>query len=158
MLKFYLLTRDLRYIDRDMQITVKILNGQEARLEVSASDQISLVKRQVYEKLEIPVLQQRLIFRGKTLPDSSTLRDHHIVDGSKLHLSVKKQSEGASSGNNSEFFGLLRDLLRSHFSEQDTEQVMKKFKEDFKTWVWSLSLDDIERMAALHLREASDEQ
>ena len=61
--------------------------------------------------------------------DSSTLRDHHIVDGSKLHLSVKKQSEGASSGNNSEFFGLLRDLLRSHFSEQDTEQVMKKFKE-----------------------------
>lgn len=63
------------------------------------------------------------------ISDSSTLRDHHIVDGSKLHLSVKKQSEGASSGNNSEFFGLLRDLLRSHFSEQDTEQVMKKFKE-----------------------------
>ena len=34
MLNFYLLTRDLRYIDRDMQITVKILNGQEVRLEV----------------------------------------------------------------------------------------------------------------------------
>lgn len=50
-----------------MQITVKILNGQEVRLEVSASDQISLVKRQVSEKLEIPVVQQRLIFRGKTL-------------------------------------------------------------------------------------------
>ena len=34
LLKFYLLTKDLRYIDKDMQITVKILNGQEARLEV----------------------------------------------------------------------------------------------------------------------------
>lgn len=141
-----------------MQITVKILNGQEVRLEVSASDQISLVKRQVSEKLEIPVVQQRLIFRGKTLADSSTLREHHIVDGSKLHLSMKKQTDGASSGNTSEFFRLLRDFLRGHFSEQESEQVMQKFKEDFKTWVWSLSLDDIERMAALHLREASDEQ
>ena len=34
LLKFYLLNRDLRYIDKDMQITVKILNGQEVRLEV----------------------------------------------------------------------------------------------------------------------------
>ena len=42
MLKFYLLTRDLRYIDKDMQITVKILNGQEARLEVG---KICLEKR-----------------------------------------------------------------------------------------------------------------
>lgn len=141
-----------------MQITVKILNGQEVRLEVSASDQISLVKRQVSEKLEIPVLQQRLIFRGKTLADSSTLREHHIVDGSKLHLSVKKQTDGVSGGNANEFFRLLRDFLKGHFSEHDTEQVMQKFKEDFKTWVWSLSLDDIERMAALHLREASDGQ
>lgn len=139
-----------------MQITVKILNGQEVRLEVSASDQISLVKRQVSEKLEIPVLKQRLVFKGKTLADSSTLRDHHIVDGSKLHLSVRKLSDGASSGNSSDFFGLLRDFLRGHFSEQDTERVMLKFKEDFKTWVWSLSLDDIERMAALHMKESSD--
>lgn len=90
--------------------------------------------------------------------DSSTLREHHIVDGSKLHLSVKKHTDGASSGNTSEFFRLLRDFLRGHFSEQESEQVMQKFMEDFKTWVWSLSLDDIERMAALHLREASDEQ
>lgn len=32
------------------------------------------------------------------------------------------------------------------------------FKQDFKIWVCSLSLDDIERMAALHMNESSDSQ
>lgn len=106
-----------------MQITVKILNGQEVRLEVcgkselktsllmdptiskhmpaicsdrigfsvrtaltlintalvlysflahkiiqvSENDQISLVKKLASEKLDVPVEQQRLVFKGKTL-------------------------------------------------------------------------------------------
>ncbi|KAL9960821.1 hypothetical protein ACROYT_G034326 [Oculina patagonica] len=139
-----------------MQITVKILNGQEVRLEVSENDQISQVKRLVSEKLDVPVEQQRLVFKGKTLADSSTLQEHQIVEGSKLHLSIRKPGNGASSGNPDDFFKLLREFVRGHFSEQDTERVMQKFREDFKTWVWSLSLDDIERMAALHLNESTD--
>lgn len=139
-----------------MQITVKILNGQEVRLEVSENDQISLVKQLASEKLDVPVDQQRLVFKGRTLADSSTLQEHQISDGSKLHLSVRKSGHGASSGNPEDFFGLLREVIRGHFNEQDTERVMQKFKEDFKTWVWSLSLDDIERMAALHLNESTE--
>ena len=35
--------------------------------QVSENDQLSLVKRLVSEKLGIPVVQQRLVFKGKTL-------------------------------------------------------------------------------------------
>ena len=63
------------------------------------------------------------------IPDSSTLQEHQITEGSKLHLSVRKSGHGASSGNPEDFFGLLREVIRGHFSEQDTERVMQKFKE-----------------------------
>lgn len=51
------------------------------------------------------------------------------MDGSKIHLSIKKLGDGASSDTDNDFFGLLRNFLRSHFSAQDTERVMSKFKE-----------------------------
>ncbi|CAH3182978.1 unnamed protein product [Porites evermanni] len=139
-----------------MQISVKKLNGQEIRLEVSENDPISLVKNLVSEKLGIPAVQQRLVFKGKTLADSSHLHEYQIVDGSKIHLSIKKLGDGASSDTDNDFFGLLRNFLRSHFSAQDTERVMSKFKEDFKSWIWSLSLDDVERLASIHIKESSE--
>ncbi|XP_073228963.1 uncharacterized protein [Porites lutea] len=139
-----------------MQISVKKLNGQEIRLEVSENDPISLVKNLVSEKLGIPAVQQRLVFKGKTLADSSHLREYQIVDGSKIHLSIKKLGDGASSDTDNDFFGLLRNFLRSHFSAQDTERVISKFKEDFKSWIWSLSLDDVERLASIHIKESSE--
>lgn len=61
--------------------------------------------------------------------DSSPLHEYQIVDGSKIHLSIKKLGDGASSDTDNDFFGLLRNFLRSHFSAQDTERVMSKFKE-----------------------------
>lgn len=51
------------------------------------------------------------------------------MDGSKIHLSIKKLGDGASSDTDNDFFGQLRNFLRSHFSAQDTERVMSKFKE-----------------------------
>lgn len=64
------------------------------------------------------------------LLDSSILCEHQIVEGSKLHLSVRKPGDGAASAEDpNEFFAQLRDLLKQHFSAQDTEKVMAKFKE-----------------------------
>ena len=51
------------------------------------------------------------------------------MDGSKLHLSIKKPGDGASSDNADDFFSQLRIFVRGHFSAQDTEKVMAKFKE-----------------------------
>ncbi|XP_068758572.1 ubiquitin-like protein 4A [Montipora capricornis] len=137
-----------------MQITVKKLNGQEVRLEVSCNDLVSTIKKLVSEKLKIPVAQQRLVFKGKTLQDTTCLREHLILDGSKLHLSIKQQSVGSANVEDpNEFYVQLRVFLRKHFSAQDTEKVMAKFKEDFKNWISSLSLDDIERLAANLMKE-----
>ena len=72
------------------------------------------------------ILPQSTVFLFP-IPDSSTLQEHKITEGSKLHLSVRKL--GASSGSPEDFFGLLREIIRGHFSEQDTERVMQKFRE-----------------------------
>ncbi|XP_015774629.1 PREDICTED: ubiquitin-like protein 4A isoform X1 [Acropora digitifera] len=138
-----------------MYILVKKLNGQEVRLEVSDNDEIALLKREISTKLRIPVAQQRLVFKGKTLADASRLRDHRIVDGSKLHLSVKQETTVENIEDPNEFNTQLRIFLKRHLNTQDTEKVMAKFKEQFKTWISSLSLDDIERLATIHMKEAS---
>lgn len=138
-----------------MYILVKKLNGQEVRLEVSDNDEIALLKREISTKLRIPVAQQRLVFKGKTLADASRLRDHRIVDGSKLHLSVKQETTVGNIEDPNEFNTQLRIFLKRHLNTQDTEKVMAKFKEQFKTWISSLSLDDIERLATIHMNEAS---
>lgn len=138
-----------------MYISVKKLNGQEVRLEVSDNDEIALLKREISTKLRIPVAQQRLVFKGKTLADASRLRDHRIVDGSKLHLSVKQETTVGNIEDPNEFNTQLRIFLKRHLNTQDTEKVMAKFKEQFKTWISSLSLDDIERLATIHMKEAS---
>ncbi|XP_029205684.1 ubiquitin-like protein 4A isoform X1 [Acropora muricata] len=138
-----------------MYILVKKLNGQEVRLEVSDNDEIALLKREISTKLRIPVAQQRLVFKGKTLADASRLRDHRIVDGSKLHLSVKQETTVGNIEDPNEFNTQLRIFLKRHLNTQDTEKVMAKFKEQFKTWISSLSLDDIERLATIHMKEAS---
>lgn len=138
-----------------MYILVKKLNGQEVRLEVSDNDEIALLKREISTKLRIPVAQQRLVFKGKTLADASRLRDHRIVDGSKLHLSVKQETTVGNTEDPNEFNTQLRIFLKRHLNTQDTEKVMAKFKEQFKTWISSLSLDDIERLATIHMKEAS---
>lgn len=138
-----------------MYILVKKLNGQEVRLEVSDNDEIALLKREISTKLRIPVAQQRLVFKGKTLADASRLRDHRIVDGSKLHLSVKQETTVGNIEDPNEFNTQLRIFLKKHLNTQDTEKVMAKFKEQFKTWISSLSLDDIERLATIHMKEAS---
>lgn len=138
-----------------MYILVKKLNGQEVRLEVSDNDEIALLKREISTKLRIPVAQQRLVFKGKTLADASRLRDHRIVDGSKLHLSVKQETTVGNIEDPNEFNTQLRIFLKRHLNTQDTEKVVAKFKEQFKTWISSLSLDDIERLATIHMKEAS---
>ncbi|KAK2547985.1 Ubiquitin-like protein 4A [Acropora cervicornis] len=124
-------------------------------VEVSDNDEIALLKREISTKLRIPVAQQRLVFKGKTLADASRLRDHRIVDGSKLHLSVKQETTVGNIEDPNEFNTQLRIFLKRHLNTQDTEKVMAKFKEQFKTWISSLSLDDIERLATIHMKEAS---
>ncbi|EGG02012.1 uncharacterized protein MELLADRAFT_91724 [Melampsora larici-populina 98AG31] len=69
-----------------MQIKVKTLTGKEIELDIEADDLIEKVKERVEEKEGIPTSQQRLIFSGKQLTDSKTVKESNIEGGSVLHL------------------------------------------------------------------------
>ncbi|CAN7942169.1 unnamed protein product [Ixodes pacificus] len=137
-----------------MFISVKILQGQECTIEVSASSSISAVKQLVAQELQIPVDQQRLVFRGKTLSDGLSLEDYNIEEGNRLHLFVLKTAEDAALA-----WDQMRKFLLSQFSPEDAEKVLEEYKkascslhlQDFSRAAASLSLDDIERLASAGL-------
>lgn len=133
-----------------MFISVKILQGEECTIEVSASSSISAVKHLVAQQLQIPVDQQRLVFKGKTLSDSLSLGDYNIVEGNRLHLFVLKAAD-----NSAVVWDQMRKFLLSQFSHEDAEKVLEEYKKDFAQSAASLSLDDIERLADSCMGSAS---
>ncbi|XP_075970949.1 ubiquitin-like protein 4A [Anticarsia gemmatalis] len=74
-----------------MKVIVKKLQGGECILEVLPTTHIFEIKRQVEEKLHIPVEEQKLLFLGRTLVDEQTIQAYPTIkDGTKLNLVVKK--------------------------------------------------------------------
>lgn len=138
-----------------MKVFVKVLSGQEITLEVDGSQQISSVKKMVEERLKVPFDQQRLVFRGSTLANASSLDDNRILENSKLHLFIKKTAAKSTHHDAQTLWPELRKFLHSHFSEPDADAVLKNFKEDFKSTLEKLSLDDLERMGQYHLERNS---
>ncbi|XP_022103940.1 ubiquitin-like protein 4A-B [Acanthaster planci] len=138
-----------------MILTVKILqtHGRECCVEVTATEPILSVKRMVAKELDVPVHQQRLVFKGKTLSDGQCLCDYNIGPDTKIHLVIRRPdaSEDLTSpsriGKGTALWEELQKLLRKHFTSEDAEKVLEQFKKEFSTNIASLSLDDIERIA-----------
>uniref|UniRef100_A0ACB8G1C5 Uncharacterized protein n=1 Tax=Sphaerodactylus townsendi TaxID=933632 RepID=A0ACB8G1C5_9SAUR len=59
------------------------------KLPVSPDECISAVKHLASEKLNVPVSQQCLLFKGKALADEHRLSDYSIGPESKLNLVIK---------------------------------------------------------------------
>lgn len=137
-----------------MIVTVKALQGEEARLQVSQEDRISTVKKLVAEKLQVPVGQQRLLYKGKALADEQRLSDYSIGPDSKLNLVVKlterpspeEPPKGMSPQPRGVWF-LLSQVLARHFSTSDAEKILEYLQKDYERSLRLLSLDDIERLA-----------
>lgn len=72
-----------------MQIYVKDLNGLLFALNVKSLDTIFSVKEQIFDKKTYPVQDQRLIFQGRQLHDSTTVADNNIQKASTLHLVLR---------------------------------------------------------------------
>ncbi|XP_021001843.1 ubiquitin-like protein 4A [Parasteatoda tepidariorum] len=140
-----------------MLISVKILKGGECDIEVSATASVNTVKEIVAQQLRIPVDQQRLVFKGKTLLDSESLCDYNIEEGNKLHLFVRESSPDESTSQ-ADFYELLQKLLEKHFIPDDVEKVLEEFRKNLSDQLRHLSLDDIERIATSHLESCRGQQ
>ncbi|XP_031531297.1 ubiquitin-like protein 4A isoform X1 [Vicugna pacos] len=145
-----------------MQLTVKALQGRECSLQVSEDELVSTLKHLVSEKLNVPVRQQRLLFKGKALADGKRLSDYSIGPNSKLNLVVKPLEkvllEESTARRLAEAppptpaaWQLISKVLARHFSAADASRVLDQLQRDYERSLSRLTLDDIERLAGRFL-------
>ncbi|KAG6463522.1 ubiquitin-like protein 4A [Manduca sexta] len=123
-----------------MKITVKKLQGGECILEVLPASSILDIKKQIAEKLDIPVEEQKLLLLGRTLVDEQTVQSYPTIkDGTKLNLVVKKP-EGLYDASVKYFRKLgMTDLEAVNTANRLMKIVQDKFNR--------LSWDDIDRLS-----------
>ncbi|KAG9270441.1 ubiquitin-like protein 4A-A [Astyanax mexicanus] len=143
-----------------MILTVKPLQGKECNVQVTENEKVSTVKELVFERLNIPPNQQRLLYKGKALADEYRLSDYSIGPEAKLNLVVRpagERSSGAavssssssssSTDGSSGVWQILSTVLARHFSPADAAKVQEQLTKDYERSLRQLSLDDIERLA-----------
>lgn len=81
-----------------IDIHVKILAGNTLALQVQSSDTVRSIKEEIQVRENIASDQQRLIFSGKQLDDSSLLSDCGVEPKSMLHM-VRRIKQGCVSIN-----------------------------------------------------------
>ncbi|XP_017479736.1 PREDICTED: ubiquitin-like protein 4A [Rhagoletis zephyria] len=124
-----------------MQITIKVLKGQDFTLEVESATTILEIKNEIENKLQIPLSEQKLLLFGRTLNDENTVSSYpNIRDGSKLNLVVMRQRiEGLRE--------VIHRSFRKYYNEQQTDKLVSAFMSDFEANLKQMSLDDIDRLS-----------
>ncbi|XP_046529647.1 ubiquitin-like protein 4A [Equus quagga] len=130
--------------------------------QVSEDELVSTLKHLVSEKLNVPVRQQRLLFKGKALADGKRLSDYSIGPNSKLNLVVRPLEkvllEESTTRRLAETpappppaWQLISKVLARHFSAADASRVLDQLQRDYERSLSRLTLDDIERLASRFL-------
>ena len=69
------------------QIHIQTMTGMIITVEVEESDTIETVKKKIWDENDIPTSEQRLIFKGKEVADTMTLREFEYEG--RLHLTIR---------------------------------------------------------------------
>lgn len=69
-----------------MKINIKTTSGETFTIECSPNITIAELKELISQKSNIPVNQQRLVYRGRVLKDPCTLNSYECQDGHAIHL------------------------------------------------------------------------
>jgi hypothetical protein len=78
----------------DRTIFVKSITGLNYTLKLSSDDTIEHLKQKAFEKTQMPIDQQRLIFAGGLLKNELTLADYKIGDESMIHMVLNLRGGG----------------------------------------------------------------
>ncbi|XP_067620194.1 ubiquitin-like protein 4A [Eurosta solidaginis] len=124
-----------------MQLTIKVLKGQDFNLDVDATTTILEMKKDIESKLQIPIADQKLLLLGRTLSDEKTIEAYpNIREGTKLNLVVMRpRIEGLRE--------VIQRYFRKYYNDQQTEKLVAAFMSDFELNLKQMSLDDIDRLA-----------
>ncbi|XP_018797706.1 PREDICTED: ubiquitin [Bactrocera latifrons] len=124
-----------------MQITIKILKGQDVTLDVEPHTLISDMKKEIESKLNIPLPEQKLLLLGRTLKDENTVSAYpNLHEGCKLNLVVMRpRIEGLRE--------ILQKSFRKYYNEPQADNLVTAFMTDFETNLKQMSVDDIERLS-----------
>jgi len=146
-----------------MKINVKALHGRDCNPVVSEHTNVEELKQLIMDELDIPVEQQRLMFKGKPLQDTMTLQQCGVTPDSKIILTIKETNSSSdpsrssslhpsSSKSSAALHRRLITVLSRHFQYADAERVADEFLKDLHEQISSLSFDEIERMAKANLQ------
>jgi hypothetical protein len=75
-------------------VLVKNLDMVDFYIDVAENDSIRVVKAKIQDKEGFPMHVQRLIYRGTTPNDDTTLSSLNVKQGNKLHFSLQLDGGG----------------------------------------------------------------
>ena len=150
-----------------MKINVKILQGAECNVDITATESVDRLKELVQTQLNISPAHQRLLHKGKTLQDGTLVQEYSLKEGDKLHLVVKKDATPPAAAETTATAAAntgcietqtellprvllereMTRILRSHYSsDAEVRKVVGVFVKNVERKLNNLSLDDIERI------------
>jgi len=71
------------------EVKVKTLTGKVFQIHFAATDKVLTLKERVQDKQGIPVDQQRLVIKGRSMENDRTCVDYQLVPGIALHLILR---------------------------------------------------------------------
>ena len=77
-------------------VVVKNLDMVDIYIDVAENDSIRVVKAKIQDKEGYPMHDQRLVYRGKTPNDDTTLSSLNVKQGNKLHFTLELDGGGTS--------------------------------------------------------------